>query len=450
MYKPPRFWIVGVLGAVLAGLIFFIPFFSLNKSLDEAGGNVVSGRTTSNVVAYKAKALDYQYKDVENHPWGAEIMREMISLGVLHGYARPAEGGGGAAVTVYYAEPEKPISRAEFVTLMVRALHLPAVSGEVSFTDWEEVPWWARGPAAVLFEKGIVKGYPDKNGGVSFQPDSPVTRAEIAAMVVRALAGENGENEENEENEEDNGESEENNESGKVSPGKTGAEVQALTSSSFKDVKEGDWFYRPVLEANRLGIVEGRTFDTFAPQQEAKRVEVMAVLLRMLEKDASSLPEDEQLTATVRRFYIDLAEVLDGERQSEDLLPYLTAGAELAVKAGGISLLESVPLGEAFADKGYELCVTHPGGKPEVAFKSSWLARVIYKTEVFWHENGGEESGRVESVKVLGGSAKSPSGGGEPLSLKTILTEEFHLCRLGNAWKIYRIETLKSRTRETS
>jgi len=430
-----------VICGVLAGLVFVIPFFDFNKS-PSGEGMRASSRAAIAAVPNKARAMEYEYVDIDSHPWGAEILREMVSLGVLQGYARTVKDEDGGEVTVYYTEPEKTVTRAEFVTLMARTLHLSAESGEASFKDWEKVPQWAKEPAAVLYKMGVIEGYPAGDGGVNFKPDSTVTRAEIAAMIVRMLKEEEDESGKSGEF----GESGESRKSGESEEDESNESGDYINKNPFTDVNEEDWFYGPVLDAYRLGIVSGRTPDTFAPRQKAKRVEAMALLLGMLRKDMRSVPDDAQLTSLIRDFYSDMVDKLDGERRSEGLQSYLTAGAELGFKTGGISLLESIPLQSAFPGTEYDLRVIHPDGKPKITFKSGRLARAVYKTKIYWHEKSRNESNQ----EGQGEDGRSAEGSGEPLNLKTILTEEFYLCRVGSKWKIYRVEIRESKTVQIS
>ncbi|NSW81715.1 MAG: S8 family serine peptidase [Syntrophothermus sp.] len=80
--------------------------------------------------------------------------------------------------------PNKPITRLEFLLILVRAgggRERSAVAKE--FLDQKEVPAWARQDLAEAVRRGLVAGYPDG----TLRPNQPVTRAEMAAMLVRAF-----------------------------------------------------------------------------------------------------------------------------------------------------------------------------------------------------------------------------------------------------------------------
>ena len=66
--------------------------------------------------------------------------------------------------------------------MLCRALGLQAA--ENGSFDGEEIADYARGAVCALAEKGIISG--DENG--LFRPNAPITRAEAAVMVAKALA----------------------------------------------------------------------------------------------------------------------------------------------------------------------------------------------------------------------------------------------------------------------
>jgi hypothetical protein len=84
-------------------------------------------------------------------------------------------------------QPEKPADRLWVTTLLVKALDLEdearaKMTAKLDFKDAAAIPAGSVGYVAVAVEKGIVKGYANN----TFRPNSPVTRAEIAAFLDRA------------------------------------------------------------------------------------------------------------------------------------------------------------------------------------------------------------------------------------------------------------------------
>lgn len=87
--------------------------------------------------------------------------------------------------------PDQHASRLEAVVLAIRALGLEAEARRragatpVGLVDGAAVPARYRGHVQIALEAGLVAGYPEAGGGLSFRPGRPVTRAEAAAFILR-------------------------------------------------------------------------------------------------------------------------------------------------------------------------------------------------------------------------------------------------------------------------
>ncbi len=79
--------------------------------------------------------------------------------------------------------PGSSVTRAEMATFLVRALGLsPLTSPSPTFTDVSSAAWYF-GYVERLAEQAITEGF----GDGTFRPNSPVTRADMAVFLVRAL-----------------------------------------------------------------------------------------------------------------------------------------------------------------------------------------------------------------------------------------------------------------------
>ncbi|QUL99261.1 MAG: S8 family serine peptidase [Candidatus Fermentithermobacillus carboniphilus] len=106
--------------------------------------------------------------DIGGH-WGEEYIVGLTSIGVVGGYP----GG--------IFKPDADITRAEFVKLVVTALGL--TQGDGSSVFFEDVTGhWAAPYIEVAYKAGLVKGSDDR-----FRPDDKITRAEMAAILGRAI-----------------------------------------------------------------------------------------------------------------------------------------------------------------------------------------------------------------------------------------------------------------------
>ena len=81
-------------------------------------------------------------------------------------------------------QPEKEVTRGEFLTMLVRTLDLPTET-EQDLGAWQEdAPVWLRPYLAAAVRSGLVAGLPEQN----FDQDAPITGAEAAVMIQNALA----------------------------------------------------------------------------------------------------------------------------------------------------------------------------------------------------------------------------------------------------------------------
>lgn len=88
-----------------------------------------------------------------------------------------------AGVTNNTFAPEKKVTRAQFVTLLIKALGEEPQVEKSGFKDVKANDWFA-GAVSVAVKLGVVKGYDDK----TFKPNALVTREEAAMMTVQALS----------------------------------------------------------------------------------------------------------------------------------------------------------------------------------------------------------------------------------------------------------------------
>lgn len=147
---------------------------------------------------------------------------------------RPSKGsggGGGSAMVNWGSEiiPTKP----------------DETSVTNPFADVSDTHWCNK-PISVLFEKGIINGVDNSH----FAPESKVTRAEFAKMVVYALFKDS-----------------------KTSYG-----------AGFDDVSQSDWYYDSVHTAAGIGIINGNGNGMFCPEDKVSRQDAAVIICRALEK----------------------------------------------------------------------------------------------------------------------------------------------------------------------
>ena len=115
---------------------------------------------------------DVKFSDVSSDSWYASYVEKAASAGIINGY------DGNFA-------PNENLSRQDAALMLYRVLEktgkLPGGSAE--FKDEAAIASYALDAVKVLGTIKVLNG--DTNG--SFNPASPITRAEIAACLCRAL-----------------------------------------------------------------------------------------------------------------------------------------------------------------------------------------------------------------------------------------------------------------------
>lgn len=190
-----------------------------------------TGLTASCTVTVSGDGVSFN--DSEGH-WASDSIKTMAEHGFINGY----DDGS--------FKPQASISRAEFVTILIRVLQDArgaAISGGNAFADTEA--HWAKLNISTAVKLELLGGYGDGR----FGPDDFVTREQIAVMLINAVGG---------------------NFDG--------------TKTQFADNADiSSWAKEKVGAAAGLGFINGYEDGSFKPQNNATRAEVCAVLLRFYE-----------------------------------------------------------------------------------------------------------------------------------------------------------------------
>ena len=81
-------------------------------------------------------------------------------------------------------QPEKQVSRGEFLTMLVGALDIP-LDEQASYSGFsDEVPSWLQPYVAAAMRSGLTAGLPERD---AFDAGSPITGAEAAVMLQNAM-----------------------------------------------------------------------------------------------------------------------------------------------------------------------------------------------------------------------------------------------------------------------
>jgi len=123
---------------------------------------------TNHFSKYVVKYYNVTFNDIEKALYKANI-EEMASKGVITGYANKFE-------------PAKNLTRAEFVTLVVRAFKLEDATAVSNFKDVKKTDWYYASVSAAV-KSGLVAGRPDK----TFAPNEKVSRQDMAVIAANVL-----------------------------------------------------------------------------------------------------------------------------------------------------------------------------------------------------------------------------------------------------------------------
>lgn len=128
------------------------------------------GVTTIPVAIAKPVSSTLPFDDITNSYAQKEIIR-LAKLNIINGKAERT------------FEPQQPVTRAEFITMIVRLLRLEPVANDIApFTDVRKGDWYV-GWVQAGFNLGIVDG---THLG-RFDPRKTISRQEVATIITRAV-----------------------------------------------------------------------------------------------------------------------------------------------------------------------------------------------------------------------------------------------------------------------
>ncbi|NBD24471.1 M20/M25/M40 family metallo-hydrolase [Paenibacillus glycinis] len=172
--------------------------------------------------------------------WAKDAIESLASKGIVKGI----DDKGSFA-------PLKQVTRAEFLTMLVRAFDLKAENATISFSDVKSGAWYYEAVAAAV-EAGIAQGV----GGGKFDPNRPITREEMAIMAANLLS--------------------------------TIKDLQvtdvAGQLSKFKDQGSmASYAKEAIALLTQTGVITGTSADAFTPKGIANRAQAAVIISRILE-----------------------------------------------------------------------------------------------------------------------------------------------------------------------
>jgi hypothetical protein len=176
------------------------------------------------------------FADPEGYGWAKNSVDALFARGIIDG------------ISEEHFAPGAAVSRAEFLKMMLEAFGLVQTGKTASFTDVRAGEWYSDSIASAQILH-IINGYEDG----SFGPAQPVTREEMAVLVIRILkAG--------------------------------GIELQPTQSgTNFQDGAQiADYAVDAVRSLNEAGVIQGQDSGRFAPKSPTSRAEAAVLITRIL------------------------------------------------------------------------------------------------------------------------------------------------------------------------
>lgn len=170
--------------------------------------------------------------DVAGH-WAASAISQAVNKGIIFGYK---DGS---------FRPEQAVNRAEFITLLGRALQMEQNAASPIFKDAGNIPAWAQSFVAQAVISGIINGYDDG----TFGPEKQMNRAEMVAIILRAS-------------------------------GLKPIDGAALSFADASDIPT--WAVPYIAAAAEKGLVKGVGNNRFAPLETVSRAQAVTIIMRLL------------------------------------------------------------------------------------------------------------------------------------------------------------------------
>ena len=181
------------------------------------------------------------FEDIDDYPWAKEAIETLATLGIIQGTSE----------TTF--DPGSNITRADFITLLVRMLKMfdmvPDDGSDSNFDDVQEGMYYYE-PIGIAKKLGIVQGI----GANKFNPSGQITREDLMVMVARALKIAN-----------------------KITTTGSYADI-----SRFNDASEvADYAVESIAILVKEGIIVGNPNNTINPKGNATRAETAVILYRV-------------------------------------------------------------------------------------------------------------------------------------------------------------------------
>lgn len=180
------------------------------------------------------------FRDVNSRHWAFASVERAAELGLVAGFSDGT------------FRPDEPVTRAQFVLMLWRMAGKPEAKEKAAFTDTAGGDWYETA-LNWAYENGFVRGLSE----TTFGPNANITRQQAVAILFRYAGSETG------------GE----------------ALVSGVYESGFSDSGAiASWAKDAMWWAVYHSLVSGVGSGKIAPEQNASRAQIAAILLRYMDK----------------------------------------------------------------------------------------------------------------------------------------------------------------------
>ncbi len=202
------------------------------------------------------------FPDIQKH-WAKTWIERAVKEGIVTGYPNGT------------FQPDRPLSRAEFSTILVKASKLAGVDAVLPFKDVPKA-YWGYEFIQKAYAKGWIAGFPDG----TFQPDKPVNREQAAVILTKKMEAET-----------------------------RGVAYQIPYANVLDKNNISEWAFTQVAWLMQESIIKGTTNKTFLPQKPLTRAEAVVMLLNVLDYKAPQ-PKNMVLSTTTSTYDSGLLDVI--------------------------------------------------------------------------------------------------------------------------------------------
>jgi hypothetical protein len=210
------------------------------QSWEYVGGKISGGTIEAALTHFSPYAvfeIDKTFSDISGH-WARKEIEALAAKQIV------------AGINASQFKPGGLVNRAEFASLLSRALLLDEEPDMIRFTDVPAHAWYYKG-VMNAFNKGIINGV-DR---ARFEPQKSLTREEMATMLVKAYL---------------------------AAAGKQLGDVGSAGQTAYKDQKDiSPWARDYVRAASVLGLMNGVQSGRFEPRGTASRAQAAKAIYQL-------------------------------------------------------------------------------------------------------------------------------------------------------------------------